>query len=334
MISKLLELRSVEVEDATFPTDLVVAFGVTLVAVPVVTYLPRADPFRLIVALPVVFFLPGYGLVSALFPAEGDNRPWRYRLSGETSVGGVEAVERVALSFGLSVVTLPVVGLGLAVVPGGFERWTVALGVVIVVSLVVGGVRRAALPVDQQFTVSFSEAVDRVRRTLRRTSPGVAVVNVAAVVSLMLAAGVVLGAVVAPSPGATYTDVALLGATGDGATNATTGEAGNYRTRLAVGESTDLRLRVENHEREPVEYSVVVQLQRTVGGDIVRERRELTRVRERVPAGGTWTTNTSVLPTLSGDDLRLAYLVYRGTPPVNPTRENAYRSVYLRIAVG
>jgi uncharacterized membrane protein len=40
-----------------------------------------------------------------------------------------------------------------------------------------------------------------------------------------------------------------------------------------------------------------------------------------------------VTPTLTGQRLRLAYLLYRGSPPPDPTVENAYREVHLWINV-
>jgi hypothetical protein len=40
------------------------------------------------------------------------------------------------------------------------------------------------------------------------------------------------------------------------------------------------------------------------------------------------------VPTIRGEDLRLAYYLYAGDVPADPNAENAYRSLYLWIDVG
>ena len=57
--------------------------------------------FRIVLSLAFVLFFPGYTLIAALFPAKG-------RLDG---------IERVALSFGLSLAVVPLIGLALNFTP-------------------------------------------------------------------------------------------------------------------------------------------------------------------------------------------------------------------------
>jgi len=53
----------------------------------------------------MVLFLPGYALIAALFPSKND----------------LDGIERLALSFGLSIAVVPLIGLGLNFTPFGIR---------------------------------------------------------------------------------------------------------------------------------------------------------------------------------------------------------------------
>ena len=87
-----------------FPADLTLVV-VWLAASIVAIYLPilNETPLRIVLALPVVLFIPGYCLIAALFPKEGD----------------IGLVERIMLSIGLSIAIVPLIGLGIKFHPMG-----------------------------------------------------------------------------------------------------------------------------------------------------------------------------------------------------------------------
>lgn len=60
---------------------------------------------RIVLGLPFVLFFPGFTLISALFP----NREW------------ISNIERVILSFGLSIATVTLIGLILNFTPWGLQ---------------------------------------------------------------------------------------------------------------------------------------------------------------------------------------------------------------------
>lgn len=47
----------------------------------------------------------------------------------------------------------------------------------------------------------------------------------------------------------------------------------------------------------------------------------------------TWTQQHSVAPTMTGERLRLTYLLYKGEAPPEPTVGGAYREVHLWVNV-
>jgi hypothetical protein len=93
---------------------------------------------------------------------------------------------------------------------------------------------------------------------------------------------------------------------------------------------------IGNHEHEPVDYTVVVELQNvTFEGNesVVREESELGRLRTGLADNETWTRTYEVTPTMTGERLRLAFLLYNESVPDDPTVENAYRETHLWVNV-
>ena len=61
---------------------------------------------RIILGIPIVLFIPGYLLVSVLFP-------------GKKTEKGLDVVEKIALSLGVSIAIVPLLGIVLNYTPWG-----------------------------------------------------------------------------------------------------------------------------------------------------------------------------------------------------------------------
>jgi len=85
-----------------------------------------------------------------------------------------------------------------------------------------------------------------------------------------------------------------------------------------------------------VNYTVVVALQavrfRNNSSGVMRQER-LGRFQTRLSHNETWQRNHTIEPTMTGERLRLVYLLYEGAAPSQPTVENAYREVHLWVNV-
>jgi uncharacterized membrane protein len=100
-------------KDAIVPKkDLIFIVAFVIVSVVIIAVPPlNATPLRAVVGFPLVLFLPGYSLVSALFPGKDE----------------LDITERIALSIGLSICIVVFIGLALNYTP-----WGIRLGPVLV----------------------------------------------------------------------------------------------------------------------------------------------------------------------------------------------------------
>jgi uncharacterized membrane protein len=179
-----------------------------------------------------VLFLPGYAATAALFP-ENDQ---------------IDGIERVALSFGLSIAIVPLIGLALNFTPFGIRLDPILASVsgFIVAASLVGWYRRMRLPVDERFAIVVDvdlgfQGMPLVDKLL---TVGIAVMLVASVV-------VLAWAVTTPRVGETFTQLALLDQNG---------MADDYPRNLTVGEEARVLLTVKSFEHEPVNYTIVIVL--------------------------------------------------------------------------
>ena len=106
-----------------------------------ITFFP-ANVLRIILGLPFVLFFPGYILIAALFPKRN----------------ALDSIERVALSFGLSIAVVPLIGLILNYTPWGIrlEPILISITIFILATSLIAWYRRRRLAQVERFTVSLN----------------------------------------------------------------------------------------------------------------------------------------------------------------------------------
>jgi uncharacterized membrane protein len=341
-----------------FPADLSVT--VALVAATVLAvFLPVVSdsPLRILFGLAFVLFLPGYAFVAALFPESGDPPMVDGAAAGDdATVGGgaaagdasmaervgdrgIDGIERVALSFGLSIAITPLLGLVLNFTPWGIRLVpiVVAVGGFTLLAAVLAARRRWELPEDERFQVPYREWAASGREELFQPETRAdAALNALLVVSVVVAAASVSYAVAVPKQGESFTEFYVL-------TENESGDlvADGYPTEFVAGESKPVVVGVSNQEHEQTRYSVVIELHRVefVQGANnttrirVLEEEELDRFGTQLDHNETWHRDYEVASTMTGTNLRLTFLLYRGSPPADPTVDNAYRELHLWVNV-
>lgn len=305
--------RSLHFEIRERPYDLLLCIVLALVLILLVAFLPDSLA-RKVLGLIFVLFLPGYAATAALFP-ENDQ---------------IDGIERVALSFGLSIAIVPLIGLALNFTPWGIRLDPIMASVsgFIIAASLVGWYRRMRLPADERFVIVVDAKIDFAGMPLvdKALTVGIVIMLVASVV--------VLGwAIATPRTGERFTQLAILGPGG---------MATDYPGNMTVGETGTVILSVESFEHETKGYAIVIVL--TTAGDGFFEIGESTinwadthALTPRIGIAQNFSlehqenyTHTFNFSVISPGAYKLQFLLYGEGQVID---QNAYREVHLWLTV-
>jgi uncharacterized membrane protein len=216
-----------------FPVDLLLCLICSVILLPLV-FFEIEEPIRILLGVPFILFIPGYVLVAALLS---------YKKPGST----VTFIERIALSFGVSIAIVPLIGLGL-----NFSPWGIRVEpLLLLLSIFIFGFglfalfrwystspeERYCISIDLRFPV-FKNRFDKV-------------VTILLAVLLIVSVILLLYAFLIPKVGEKFTDFYVLGPSG---------KAEGYPENLSVGENAKIVLGISNHEYRDFTYTVQIWL--------------------------------------------------------------------------
>lgn len=297
-------------ERERWPVDLLSV--VILVLLTIVASLTIEAPWlRVPLGIGFILFAPGYALTAVLFP-EREGAPGK---QGRT----ISGLERLALSLGLSIAVVPLVGLLL-----NLTTWGIRLGP-IVISL---GTLTLAFCGAAYWRRSRLEGEDALRWQLprvewRTASRGERVLSAILILAILTAGSAVAYVVITPRPSEAFTEFYILGPDG---------RAENYPETLAAGEQGVIIIGVVNQEGRDTSYTIRPSLVRGTivvsesGGSTFTpvDERPLPEVNVTVPSGATDEREFEVsLP--SEGEWRLQFQLFREGDA------SPYRSLHLQM---
>jgi uncharacterized membrane protein len=280
-----------------FPKDLALVIFLTLLCIPFVLIPPlnEISPTRIILGLPLVLFLPGYALIATLFPREGD----------------LDGIERIALSFGLSIAISPLLGLALNYTPFGIRLTPILIVLsVFTISLAIGAyVRRSRIREADRFGVDFGAFFKSIKDSFKiKDSKVDKILTAVLIISIVLALSMTVYVIITPKEGEKFTEFYVLG---------TGGMAEEYPTNLTVGEEGEVIIGIVNHEYAAVTYL----LELKVNGGVIDQKSIVLTHNE------TWEGPFTFKPKKAGEDQKLEFLLYK------VGEEGIYRSLHLWVDV-
>lgn len=278
---------------------LAVVVSVVLVAGVVFTPLGELRVLAVVIGLPFVLLVPGYALVSAVFPRAGEVAP-----DADT---GVSWLARLGLSVAGSGIAITVVGGVLDFTIWGFDRTAIIAGLstFTLAAAAVAWYRRRRVPMPDQAGTDLGS----VRSAVRTAVDAQSAVGVVLTVLVVVAAAGAIGVVADESTGGgSVVELYVLGQNDSGEL-----AAGDYPSNVTVGEPITAGIGVGTSDSAFDGY-VVTRLERvTVDGETVtvEQSRQLDRSEFRVPAGERTVRRHAVEPSVAGERLRMTYRLYR-----------------------
>jgi uncharacterized membrane protein/LysM repeat protein len=269
--------------------DLITATACALATVAVVLLVPTLEPIRIVLGLPFILLLPGYVLVAALYPRKGDLDP----------------IERVALSFGLSIAIVPLIGLALNYSPWGIRLNPILafVSLFIVMGAGVAVYRRRAVPAEEAFAINVSLP--------RWSQVGLARVAAVLIVVLCSVGFGAAAAFLATSRGSSerFSEFYILGPGG---------KAEGYPRTLELGDSMTVILGVVNREGEDAGY--------TIEATVDKKPAELTDSL-RLKDGERWERPMTLVPNQARNSQEVEFMLYKDGV------SGVYRAVHLWVDV-
>jgi len=305
-----------------FPADLLI-IAIWLILSISTIYLPllNSSPLRIIFALPLVLFIPGYCLIAALFPGKED----------------IDGIERIALSFGLSIAIVPLIGLGLNYTPWGIRLDPIVISIVLFtcVMIIIAIIRRASLPKQNRFFVPFRSIFQSVTSEFYPSKgSGIdKVLSIFLLISIITAIGTTIFVIVIPKEGEKFTEFFILGENQ---------MAADYPDYLKIGENYPMYIGIGNHEFRNVNYTIETYLIQMDNNEAMNTSTisRMDRL-DRIPVSLSHNT-TRILPyNLSAPDSgynRAEFLLFNESIPEESVkgmdRINAsYRDLHLWVTI-
>ena len=269
--------------------DLLLIVVLTLLLAPLVAFTGGAA--RIVVGLVFVLFSPGYALITALFPMKAP----------------LGTVERIALSFGLSIAVVPLIVYILNYTPWGIRLNPIlfCITLFIVITSLVALYRRWRVPKLLRFEPHLRVKLPTLLGWSRMEKAFLGMLLISMIVAVVAVAYVVDTHHV----GESFTEFYIVGPEG---------MAEDYPQDLAPGEEGTITLVIVNHEHQVTDYFMEIE----IDGEKVQEIGPISLVH-----GQKWEAPVTFAPNKAGEHQKVEFLLHK----IN--EGEAYQKLHLWLDV-
>lgn len=233
-----------------------------------------SNVLRIILGIPLLLFFPGYSLLVALFPKKE----------------GLGGIERVALSFILSIAVVPLVGLILNYTPWGIRLEPILYSVAsfVFITSIIAWLRHRRLFESERFAIKF-------QMTIPSWGKGAweRVLTITLVVAILGALGMLGYILATPKEKEAFTEFYILGQGG---------KAVDYPIDLKLGAESKVTVVIVNHEGKQVSYRVEV----VIGSKKSGEAGPVVLVNEQ-----KWEGKVGFVTEMLGENQKIELLLYK-----------------------
>ncbi len=307
------------------PSYDLILVGVYAIASLGIQALPEGAISRVLIVLPLLFFIPGYLLVLVLFPAKhiGSTTHWnRLGLSSDH----LGPTERVALSFGFSMIFLPFFAIIIWEMAGGIDPFALNYLVTsILILCLIAWFRRTQIPAERRYIPNPLGTLKRLNTQVASKPRVEQVFTVLLALAIVLAVGTFALAIASPQDGESYTEFIV----GTGGEEEFT--VAGYPTTVSPSDDVTYSILIGNHEGTTVEYDIDIEVQRVEDGEVV-ERVSVDAFTVEVEADEQTIEDRTFEPTLQGE-VRIMFQLNIVDHEFDSADQAPYRSVHVWLTV-
>ena len=236
---------------------------------------------RIILGLPLVLFFPGYTLLAALFPRKGT----------------MEGTERFALSLGVSIAVVLLIGLALNYTSWGIKLYPLLISIFIFIFIMsaIAWYHGRGFLVESNSAPAASAKQSSIQsfwssQTLRNK------IFIVVLTLLILGTLGTVGYVISiPKSQDKYSEFYVLDAQGN---------AESYPSTVSLEQNIEVNLGIVNHENQPTVYKIEMNINGANAGNIGPFN---------LNNEETWEQLVNVTPTQVGSNQKVEFLLYEGT---------------------
>lgn len=256
---------------------------------------------RTVLGIPMILFFPGYVFTTLMFPRRED----------------LDGIERLAMSIGLSIVIIPVIGYSLNFTPWGIKLVPIMIltSFFILILCILSIIRRSLLPENEKYYLNIGAVSDSLKEVMFGSSSPQSTTLLSIILTVLILASVLSLSYIISTPNLdeTFTEFYIKGKDGT---------LSGYPSFIEFGEDVVVIVGIVNHEYETVNYTLEIQLE----NKSMELPDDITHV--RIAQNQTWEQMLIIEPSYTGKESELKFLLYKNENMTEP-----YRDLHLWINV-
>ncbi len=213
-------------EGKKYPTDLLIIIIFSILGAFAALSFPDGNALRVAFGVPLLLFIPGYSLVSVLWPTNTEK--------------GIGNLERIALSIGLSITIVAILGLLLSYTINFTLSMIVASNVIITFLLIgLAFYRRYVLPDSSKYVLNLSMQAEMGDKVFVGFIAAILVISVCLMTYML----------VKPSDTEAYSELYILDSNG---------RTDSYPVNVSIYDISSVIVGIGCFEQTPVNYTIIV----------------------------------------------------------------------------
>jgi len=300
-----------KISSKKYPLDIILFILWSIILLPILL-IKVENIFLTIISLPFLLFFPGYLLIFALFPTNKPNK-------------GIDFIERIALSFGLSIVIIAFIGFTFIYTNERIlsEYVIISIFTFILCFGLISFYRWKKLDPNKRFNISINLSIPKIKDKKSRY------LITLFVALLLITFALFIFVISTPKIGDKYTGVYVLDS--DGSIN-------HLPRTITAGENNSLIIGVTNHEYKTISYTIEIWLinQTKINDEIIYnnawfiDKINVTLDHESINENGQWIPQWEhkilFKVNKTGENFKMEFLLYK-----EPTNNYKYNEDYKNI---